>query len=411
MIEYKKFQLTNGLRVIVNEDTSTPLVAVNLLYHVGSKHENENKTGYAHLFEHLMFEGSGNIKHFDWELQKAGGQNNAYTSNDITNYYITLPAENIETALWLESDRMNELAFSDEKLAIQKNVVIEEYKQRYLNQPYGDIWLLMRPLAYKKHPYKWPTIGKNPKHIEEATIDDVKDFFYSFYAPNNAILSISGNIKPEKAEKLVIKWFGSIKSRILRKVNIFKEPEQNELREMVVKRPVPANLYFAAYHMPAHADKFFYGIDLISDILSNGDSSRFNQRLVKQKKVFSNLDCFVTGDMEEGLICVLGHLSEGTNMEQAADSVNNELEEIKSGQFSINELDKVKNKVDASLTFAKINILHKAMNLAQYELLGDVSMINDETSKYKKVSQGDIKNLANKYLRPDNCSVLKYYAE
>jgi len=301
MIKFDKFTLNNGLKVIVHKDKSTPIVAINLLYNVGSRDENPDKTGFAHLFEHLMFGGSKNIPVYDKPLQQVGGENNAFTNSNITNYYITLPKANIETAFWLESDRMLNLNFSEKSLNVQRNVVIEEYKQRYLNQPYGDVWLMLRPLAYKKHPYRWATIGKDVSHIENASLDDVKEFFYKYYAPNNAILTIAGDVETEQIKKLTEKWFGSIEKRNVPVRNLPVEPEQTEKREMSVTKDVPFNAIYKAYHMCSRNDKNYHATDLISDILANGKSSRFYQSLVKEKKIFSNIDAYITGDNDNGL--------------------------------------------------------------------------------------------------------------
>ncbi|PKP38211.1 MAG: peptidase M16, partial [Bacteroidetes bacterium HGW-Bacteroidetes-15] len=301
MIHFEKFTLENGLRVIVHKDATTPMVAVNLLYNVGSKHEDPNRTGFAHLFEHFMFGGSANIPLYDDPVERASGENNAFTSNDITNYYLTLPKANMETAFWLESDRMLSLAFSQKSLDVQKNVVVEEFNQRYLNQPYGDVWLLLRPLAYKVHPYQWPTIGKEPKHITEASLDDVKEFFYNHYAPNNAILCVAGDVETKEVEKLAQKWFGPIPQRAIKSTEIPKEPEQTEPRKLEVSRDVPYNSIYIAYHMCDKLHPDYPATDLISDILSNGKSARLFQNLVKKQNLFSNIDAFVSGDNDEGL--------------------------------------------------------------------------------------------------------------
>ena len=306
MIKYKKHILKNGLRVILHKDESTPVACVNILYDVGARDENENKTGFAHLFEHLMFGGSVNIPDYDKPLQQVGGTSNAFTSNDITNYYETLPLENLETALWLESDRMLSLAFTPKSLEVQRNVVIEEFKQRYLNQPYGDVWLLLRPLAYKNHPYLWPTIGKEISHIENAAMEDVKAFFKKHYCPLNAILCIAGNMEEEKALKLAEKWFSDIPSGDPYIRNLPKEPVQNEPRELRVERDVPADAIYKVWHMCSRTSPKYYATDLISDILSRGKSSRLYQILVKEKRMFTEANAFVMGDLDEGLFVFSG---------------------------------------------------------------------------------------------------------
>ncbi len=408
MIKFDKFTLNNGLRVIVHKDKSTPIVAINILYDVGSRDENPNKTGFAHLFEHLMFGGSRNIPVYDKPLQQVGGENNAFTNSNITNYYLTLPKDNIETAFWLESDRMLSLNFSKKSLNVQRNVVIEEYKQRYLNQPYGDVWLMLRPLAYKKHPYRWATIGKDISHIENANLDDVKDFFNKYYAPNNAILTIAGDVETEQIKKLAKKWFEPIEKRSVPVRNLPVEPEQTEKREMSVKKNVPFNAIYKAYHMCSHNDKNYHATDLISDILANGKSSRLYQSLVKKQKKFSNIDAYITGDTDNGLFVITGQLIKGVKMDVAEKSIENELTLIKNNDITEYELTKVKNKVETILELSEINVLNKAMNLSFYELLGNAEDINLETEKYSKVSIEQIKNIANNIFKETNCSTLYY---
>ncbi|MCK5823672.1 MAG: insulinase family protein [Bacteroidales bacterium] len=411
MIKFDRFTLKNGLKVIVHKDKSTPIVAINILYNVGSRDENPNKTGFAHLFEHLMFGGSKNIPVYDKPLQNVGGENNAFTNSNITNYYITLPKDNIETGLWLESDRMFCLNFSEKSLNVQRNVVIEEYKQRYLNQPYGDVWLMLRPLAYKKHPYRWATIGKEISHIENANLDDVKDFFYKYYAPNNAILTIAGDVETEQIKELAEKWFGAIEKRNVPVRNLPVEPEQNEKREMSVKKNVPFNAIYKAYHMCSHNDKNFHATDLISDILSNGNSSRLYHSLVKKQKIFSNIDAYITGDIDNGLFVITGQLIKGVDMSVANKSIEKELELIKTNYIAEHELTKVRNRVETILELSEMNVLNKAMNLSYHELLGDAENINLESEKYSKVSSKQIKKISNILFKETNCSTLFYYAK
>ena len=410
MIDFEKYSLDNGLKVILHKDTTTPMVAVNVLYDVGARDEDPEKTGFAHLFEHLMFGGSKNIPTYDKHVQNAGGENNAFTNNNFTNYYITLPKVNLETALWLESDRMLALDFSEKSLETQRNVVIEEFKQRYLNQPYGDVWLLMRPLAYKVHPYKWATIGKDISHIQNATLDDVKEFFYKFYAPNNAILSIVGNIDFDEVKLSVQKWFATIPRRNVPIRQITKEPQQNTARKLELERNVPFDAIYLAYHMSHRNHEKYYASDLISDILSNGKSSRLFQELVKEKKMFSDISAYITGDIDEGLFVITGKLIEGFEIEEGEKAIVSELEKLKTELVSDYELTKVKNKVESSLIFSEISILNRAMQLAYFELLGDASNINLEVKKYSQVSKNYISDIAKEIFKESNCSKIYYRA-
>jgi len=408
MIEFKKHTLPNGLKLIIHEDYSTPIASFNLLYDVGSKDENPDKTGFAHLFEHLMFGGSLNIPVFDEHLERVGGENNAFTNNDITNYYITLPAENIETAFWLESDRMLSLAFSKKSLDVQRSVVIEEFNQRYLNQPYGDVWLNLRPLAYTTHPYMWPTIGKSPEHIKNATLNDVKDFFYSHYAPNNAILSIAGPVEPNKIIDLANKWFGPIEKRNISKRNIPQEPTQTSPRKLEVVRDVPFNAIYKAYHMCNRNHPDYAATDLLSDLLSNGKSARLYQRLVKEKQLFSNVNAYITGDIDEGLFIITGQLYPTTSFEEAENALNEEISYLHHDLISEYELEKVQNKFESNFTFEESSTLNKAMNIAFYELLGDAEKINLEVQKYRNVKPESVRNVAKMLLNENNCSTLYY---
>ena len=411
MIDFDRFTLENGLRVIVHRDETTPMVAMNLLYDIGAKDEHPDKTGFAHLFEHLMFGGSVNIPNYDKPLQNIGGENNAFTNNDITNYYLTLPAENIETGFWLESDRMLCLDFSRKSLDIQKNVVIEEYKQRYLNQPYGDVWLILRPLAYKVHPYQWATIGKEISHIQNATLENVKEFFFQHYAPNNAILVIAGNIDNQQVIDLSEKWFSPIDTRNVPERELSSEPTQKQERKSEVERDVPFDAIFKTYHMCSRNHEDFYAVDLISDILANGKSSRLYQQLVQKKKLFSEINAYITGDIDPGLLVVSGNLMKNITMKTAEDAINEELDKLKTEWVKEHELNKVKNKVESTMIFSMTNVLNKAMNLAFYELLGDAGNFNTEIEKYRKVSPVTIKDMANTVLQPENCSTLCYLSK
>lgn len=408
MINHKKHQLSNGLTIITHFDDSTPIVAINLLYNVGARDENPEKTGFAHLFEHLMFGGSINIPNFDEPLQRVGGENNAFTNNDVTNYYITLPKENIETAFWLESDRMLSLAFSEKSLEVQRNVVIEEFRQRYLNQPYGDVWLHLRPLAYKKHPYQWATIGKEISHIENASMQDVKDFFFTHYRPNNAILVVAGNMQHEEVIQLSEKWFGNIPTGEIKQRNLPKEPQQTEARKLTLERDVPANAIYKAYHICKRTDNDFYVFDLISDLLSRGNSSRFYQSLIKEQKLFSEIDAYVTGDFDPGLLVISGKLSEGVNFETAENAIHKEIEKLQTELINANDLQKLKNNIESHHVFGQMSVLNKAMALAFAELMGDIDLVNNEVAKYNSITSEQIKDIANTFIIESNCSTLYY---
>ena len=411
MINFQKFELDNGLKVIVHQDKSTPLVAFNLLYDVGARDENSSRTGFAHLFEHLMFGGSVNISNYDEIVEKAGGQNNAFTSNDITNYYITLPKENLEQAFRLESDRMLGLAFSSKSLEVQRRVVIEEFKQNYLNQPYGDIHLLLRPLAYKKHPYQWPTIGKEISHIENATMKEVKSFFYKHYAPNNAILVVAGDVEINQVKHLSEKWFGPIDRRERLTRNIPNEPIQTKARSLKVERDVPVDVIYKAFHMCARTHTDFFATDLISDILSRGHSSRLNNALVKEKRLFTNIDAFVGGSIDNGLFYFAGKLAPNITMQQAEKAIDTEIEKLKTNMVSDSELRKVKNKVISAHMFSELNVLNKAMNLATSELIGDANLVNKQIDFYEAVIKDEIQTIAQGVFRKENSNTLYYHAK
>ncbi len=411
MIEFERFTLPNGLTVLVHHDVTTPIVAVNILYNVGAKDENPERTGFAHLFEHLMFGGSVNIPEYDPPLQNAGGENNAFTNNDFTNYYLTIPKINLETAFWLESDRMLSLAFTPKSLEVQRKVVIEEFKQRYLNQPYGDVSHLIRKMAFTTHPYQWPTIGKEVNHIENATLDDVKKFFFSHYAPNNAILSLAGNITAAEIKPLAEKWFGPIPRREISKRDITDEPKQIKRRFQEVIRDVPATALFKVFHMSDRKSSDYYVTDVISDLLSNGKSSRLYQHLVKEKQLFTNINAYISGSIDPGLFTVEGILNEGVKPEDAEKAIDAEIQEIVNGNFSDEELTKVKNKFEANYTFSNYDLDERALNLAFFELLGNAELINIEVDKYQKVSRTDILKVAKNLFRNENASVLYYLSE
>jgi len=381
------------------------------LYNVGAKDESPEKTGFAHLFEHLMFGGSKNISDFDNTMQMAGGECNAFTNNDITNFYDLMPAQNLELALWMESDRMMNLNFDAKSLELQRKVVVEEFKETCLNQPYGDAWHHLADLAYEVHPYRWPTIGKIPQHVEDATLEDVKDFFYKFYRPNNAILSITGNVTLEKAKALTEKWFGDIPAgEIINKV-IPQEPPQKEFHQKINEGNVPMDALYLAFHMPARTHKDYYAIDLLSDVLGNGRSSRLYQRLLKEKQLFSQIDAYLTGQIDPGLLVIDGKPSKGISLEETENAIWKELEILKNEKISERELEKLKNKIESALAFSEVNVLNKAINLAFFELLGDANLINSEAIEYQRVTIDDIQRVANEIFTKENCSELYYRAK
>ena len=411
MIAFEKFTLDNGLRVLVHEDHSTPMVAVNVLYNVGARDESPEKTGFAHLFEHLMFSGSENIPDFDGPIQLAGGENNAFTNNDLTNFYDLLPAENIETAFWLESDRMKMLKFDQKNLEIQQKVVIEEFKETCLNQPYGDAWHFLADMAYKIHPYRWPTIGKIPKHVEDATLDEVKEFFFNYYRPNNAILVVAGKTTVAHVKALSQKWFAEIPRGNTPKRNLEMEPPQKAIQKQINPAKVPSDALYIAFHAPARVDKNYYAADLTSDILCNGSSSRLFRKLYKEQRLFNSIDAFITGNIDPGLLIIEGRPMPGVSLEKAEAALWKELELLKKEGPTELELQKYKNKIESLLIFSESNILNKAINLAYFELIGDANLINTEKEKYLKVTRADIIKLSNDIFTEENCSELYYKAD
>lgn len=410
MINFNRFILENGMRVIVHQDRSTPLVAMNLLYDAGSKDEDPSMTGLAHMLEHLMYCGSANIPEYDLPLQLAGGENNAFTNNDITNYYLTIPSENIETGFWLESDRMLAPDFTQPKLEIQKSVVIEEFKQRYLNQPYGDVMLLLRPLTYTVHPYRWPTIGMEVSHLENVGLEDVRHFFFSRYTPDNAILTLSGNITPEKAYELAVKWFGPVPLRVSAERRLPAEPVQTEGRTITVERSVPADALYKAWHMGSRMSDDFYTLDLLTDLLAGGESGRLYNKLVREKNLFSEINAYITSDIDPGLVILSGKLMRGTDIMKAEKAVNEVIDELKDSSLTHadKELEKVKNKFESSTVLSNTSILNKAMNLSVYELLGDIHLVNSETERFRAVTREMAREAAISYLNPDNCTTIFY---
>ena len=408
MIAINRHTLTNGLRIVHHEDTTTQMVAINVVYDVGARDEDPSRTGFAHLFEHLMFGGSVHIPDYDAPVQCAGGENNAWTTNDLTNYYLTLPKQNVEVGFWVESDRMLGLAFSPESLDVQRGVVMEEFKQRHLNQPYGDASHLMRSMAYKVHPYRWPTIGLELSHIAEATLDEVKEFYYRFYAPNNAVMAVTGNIPFNEVVRLAEKWFAPIPTRDVLPRRLPEEPVQTAIRRMEVERPVPLDALYMAFHTCPRLHPDYYAVDMLSDLLANGTSSRLISHLVKVRQVFTHVDAYITGSTDAGLLQITGKPAPGVSLSQAEEAVWAELEVLSHTLPDEKELEKVKNRFEAEQTFKGTNFLNNAVNLAYFELFSRAEDVNTEVSAYRAVSAEDIRRVAAHMFRPENCSVLYY---
>lgn len=409
MVHFKREILTNGLRVLVHEDYSTPLVAMNVAYDVGSRDEQPDKTGFAHLFEHLMFSGSKNVKDFDEPLQLAGGDNNAYTTNDYTTFYESLPVQHIETAFWLESDRMLSLNINKRSLDVQRRVVVEEFKETCLNEPYGDAWHHLSDLMYKEHPYRWPVIGLTPEHIEGATLDDVRNFYRNWYTPRNAVLSICGPIKTDEAFRLAEKWFAEIPAGPDLPLRVYPgEPLQTEYRRRTVVANVPVPAVFITFRMPARLDPDFYAVDTITDILAQGRSSRLYRRLLKEKNLFSQIDAYVTANTDPGLLVIEGRPSDGVSTEEAIAAIWSELELLKNELVEERELVKLQHRFESTIVFSELSVMNKAQNLGLFELLKDAEYMNHEVDLYMAVTAADIQAAARKYFRPENGGELVY---
>lgn len=411
MIHFDRFVLSNGLRVLVHEDTATPMAVVNVLYDVGSRDEDPGKTGFAHLFEHLMFGGSKNIKDYDEPLQMAGGENNAYTTDDLTNYYIQLPSENLETAFWLESDRMLSLAFSKKSLDVQRKVVSEEFKEHYLNKPYGDAWMKMREMAYKEHPYRWLTIGKELSHIEDATLKDVKDFFFAHYRPVNAILVVAGNVRTEKVRELAEKWFGPIEAGTPYVRNLPREPVQRSARKETAQGRVPLDAIYKTWHMDTRTSPRYYAVDLLTEILGGGASSRLFQALVKEQKLFSNIECYQFGTIDPGLVAIEGKLVKGVDFKTAEAAIDEVLEKLKVDGVGDRERQKVKHKTESQIAFEDMSVMSRAGSLAYYELLGDADLMNRELNNYQAVRSVDLLEEARLVFTEENSNTLYYQSQ
>ena len=402
--------LPNGLRIVHHEDPTTQMVAVNVMYDVGARHEDSTRTGYAHLLEHLMFEGSTHIPNYDTHVQLAGGENNAWTSNDLTNYYITLPCSNVETAFWLESDRMLGLALTEESVEVQKGVVIEEFKQRHLNRPYGDVQHLIRAMAYRVHPYRWPTIGLCVEHIEQATLESVMDFYHRHYTPSNAILSVVGGISFDEVVRLAEKWFGPLPASPITQVSLPQEPPQQRMRRKTVFRSVPADMLVMAFHMADRKSREYHVCDLITDLLSAGQSSRLTRHLIHDKRLFTSIDAYIQGSIDTGLIYIMGRTAEGVTLEQAEQTIWDELDTLKRNTIEPEELNKVRNRSESERTFNNINYLNRAIALAQMELIGQDRDLTDELARYCAVTAEEVQRTARKIFTKKNCCVLYYKA-
>lgn len=408
MVHFTRSILPNGLRVLIHEDHDTPLVAINLTYDVGSRDEDPTKTGFAHLFEHLMFAGSKNVADFDNYLQNAGGENNAFTTNDYTTFYDIVPAENIETALWLESDRMLALSIAQKKLAVQQKVVVEEFKETCLNEPYGDAWHHLSSLMYQEHPYRWPVIGLVPEHVENANIKDVRNFYRRWYTPNNAVLSIAGNIKTEEARALAEKWFADIPAGPPIQRNLPAEPKQTAPVQKTITANVPATTVYLAFRMPARLDPAFYPVDLIADILAEGHSSRLYRRLLKEKSVFSQIDAYLTANLDPGLFIIEGRPAENISPEQAIQAIWEELQNLQTELVSARELLKIKHKFESTVVYSELSILNKAQSLGFYELLQSAELMNEEVATYMKITPEEIQQAAVDLFQPNNSGTLIY---
>ena len=410
MITYQKYQLSNGLTVIANRDRTSRMAAVNLLYKVGARNESPTRTGLAHLFEHLMFRGTHLVPDFDTPVQMACGENNAFTNNDYTDFYITLPVANIETALWLESDRMMGLNLSAEAIEIEKRVVVEEFRQRYLNQPYGDQNMLLRDMVYTTHPYRWATIGLSPEHIEQATTEEIRDFYNRFYHPSNAILSVSADIDPKQVFQLAEKWFGCIKDTPYVVPTIEQEPQQLQARRLEVERDVPATTITIAFHMGNRLSRDFFLGDMTSDLLAGGDSARLYERLIKRKRLFASANAYISGDVDCGMFVFTGQLLPTTSEATAEEAIWEEIADLQAGNISEYEIEKVKNKFEANTLFGELNVMNKAMNLGYYEMIGDLPLINREVEIYRSLTAGDVADFSTRTFRKENSSTLIYRA-
>ncbi len=409
-LQFKRHILANGLRLIVHEDHSTPLASCNVVYNVGSRDENPDMTGMAHLFEHFMFTGSKNIADYDAQLQSVGAINNAYTTQDITHYYITLPAVNIEHALWLESDRMLELAFQQEKLDIQKHVVIEEFKENFLNRPYGDLWLLYNQFYFQKHPYQWLPIGKEISHIEKVSMDDMKNFFYRFYRPNNAVLTIAGDVRFEQIVPLVEKWFGPIPAGQTIIKQYPQEDPQREKRFVEYRRNVPADMLFKGWPACGRLTRDFYAYDMLSDLFGSGQSSYLYKKFVMEDAIFTDISAYITGTLDPGIFIVGGRPAEGVNIEEADKRLSDYLYQLPQNCINTHDLQKVKNRVESIILQNDIKIEDRSSSLAVAECFSCAEDFNDETNRYFAVSEEQINSLYSNMFRQEQETTMYYRA-
>lgn len=408
MVAYHKRVLSNGLTVIVHEDHSSPMVAINVLYKVGSKDESPEKTGFTHLFEHLMFGGSENIPDFDEPIQQAGGENNAFTNSDVTNFYDLLPLDNWEVGLWLEADRMTRLNLNSEVLNTQKKVVIEEFKETSLNEPYGDLWHHLSAMNYDKHPYNWPTIGKEISHIEKANMDDVKTFYENWYRPNNAIITVSGSVAYEEAFAKVEKWFGELPAKDIVRSTYREDRKYLGYRKKELMANVPLRSVVLSFKMQDRTDEDFYVTDLLSDILANGKSARLYKNLVRNNPSFSHIDAFISGVRHRGLLIIEGKPLDHISMDEATSLIWKELEDLQERRVTPGELEKMKNKAESHIVFSESSVLNKAMSLAYYEYLGDIDLINNEVECYQQVTSEDIQRVSKELFVKENNVEIRY---
>ena len=407
-MKINRHRLPNGLRIVHVSDESMQMVYVNMLYGVGARNEQYEYTGIAHLFEHLMFEGTENIPSFDEPLERAGGENNAYTNNDITNYYISLPKQNAELAFWMESDRMCNVRLTQESVAVQRQVVIEEFKQEHLNRPYGDVSMLLRPMAYRKHPYRWSTIGRRMSHIAKVPVEVLNDFYNRYYTPSNAVLAVVGNISFEQVVEWSTKWFANIPASDYIPVELPVEPCQRRQRRKTVYRNVPQNALYMAFHMCGRGDSDFFPCDVISDILANGYSGRLKQRLMKKKRLFTKIDAFVSGNEHPGLFSIYARVADGVAVEKAEEAVWQELEQLQRQLVPKHEMEKVRNRFEADFLFRNMNGENLAGNIAIAEWRGAAEDLFDEVARYRAVTAQQVRETASRLFRKGNSSVLYY---